>query len=316
MAKYFFSIILLLSQLVSFGQDSDYTICDCCTYSMFQYKNDYDNVFPPAEIKANGIKEVTIYTTSKQRKLLKDTAFKTVDAEYKEMVFRFNNDGYVLAQLIFNRRGKYHSTYEFTRDNNNKVLSKTFHYLNETGNKMEDFIPEKWIYVYADNQLVKVKKLGDKFIEQPDNKSDYNAYAYDSKGRVITETSQSYYDWTEPSYYQTKTKYNDTTNTSVATTRNKKSLFSTVKTKYTLSQKTLNQKYFSGRDKKLLQETVFTYNSTEQLTKQQVKSSGIGTECPDGNNFTNTIFYSSKNLMDRISHRYKNTVCELRFVYQ
>jgi hypothetical protein len=283
---------------------------------MFQYKNDYDNVFPPGEIKGNGIKEVTIYTTSKQSQNLKDSSFKILDAEYKEMIFRFNSDGYVLTQIVFNRRGHYHSIYEFTRDNNNKILTKTFHYLNESGNKMEDFVPEKWIYVYANGQLTKIKKLGDKFIEQTDNKSDYNIYTYDSKGRILSETRQLYYDWTEPSYYQTKTKYNDTANTSVALTRDKKKLFSTVKTKYTKSQKPLNQKFYDGRNNKLLEEQLFSYNSSEQLIKYQVKNSGMGTECPDGGNFTNTISYSEQKLIDKILHQYKKTICELRFVYK
>src|SRR5437870_4275440 len=108
MKRYFLLVTLFLFQLASFGQDSDYSICDCCSYTMFQYENDYDNVFPPVQIKSNGIKEVTIYTISKQNQNLKDSSFKTIDPEYKEMIFRFNSDGYVLTQMLFNRRGHYH----------------------------------------------------------------------------------------------------------------------------------------------------------------------------------------------------------------
>ena len=316
MTKYILLAILFWGHSRLYGQQSDYTICDCCTYSIFQYKNDYDNVFPPTTIKNNGVRELTIYTTSRQSKSSKDTTYAIVDPEYREMTFLFNSAGYVETQIVFNRRGHYHSVYDYTRDNNNKVLTKTFHYLDETGKKMEDFIPEKWIYTYSDNRLTKIKKLDNKFIEQPDNKSDYTAYIYDYKGRATIETRQLYYDWTESTYYQTKTKYNDTSNTSIATTRDRKKVFSIVKTKYTTNQKPVNEKFYDGRNNKLLQDENFTYNSEGQLIKYQVKNSGMGTECPDGGNFQNIIIYSDLKLIDRIRHQYKNTVCELRFVYK
>jgi hypothetical protein len=307
--------IFLFIYTASFGQESDYSICDCCTYSMFQFKNDYENIFNPALIKINNIKELTIYTTSKRSKNSNDTSFKTVDKEYREMIFRFNADGYVENQIIFNRRGQYHSVYDFARDNNNRVQTKTFHYLDSTGNKMED-LPERWIYSYSNNQLIKIKKLDDKFIEHPDSKSDYNAYDYDNKGREITETRQLYYDWTKPSYYQTKIKYNDSTNASIAVTKDKNKLFSTVRTKYNANHKTLNEKFLDGRNNKLLEEKTFNYNSIGQLTQFQVKNSGIGTECPDGGNFIDTYNYSSLQLIDNIRHHYRNTICELRFAYR
>lgn len=182
--------------------------------------------------------------------------------------------------------------------------------------KWRILLPKKWIYAYANKQLIKIKSLGNGFIEQPDNKSNYTIYDYDNKARVVSETKQLYYDESESFYYNTTTKYNDSTNTSVATTRNKKDLVSTVKTQYTNIQKPLQQKRYDGRGNKLLQEEHFTYNESNQLIKYQVKNSGMGTECPDGGNFTNTITYSDKKLIDRIFHHYKKTICELRFVYK
>lgn len=143
MKKHFLLVTLLLFQFVSFGQDSDYSICDCCTHTMFQHDIEYESLFSAVQIKSNAVKELTIYTTSKQTQNLKDTSYKTIDPEYKEMIFRFNSDGYVLSKIIFNRRGHYHSIHEFTRTHDNKILTKTFHYLDESGNKMEDFIAKK-----------------------------------------------------------------------------------------------------------------------------------------------------------------------------
>ena len=64
---------------------------------------------------------------------------------------------------------QYHSIYNFKRSNDNKILSKTFHYLDSLGKKIDDLIPEKWNYVYSDNNLIKVKKLDENGIEHIDD---------------------------------------------------------------------------------------------------------------------------------------------------
>jgi len=314
MAKIFYSILLFIFTNPVWGQ---YTICDCCTYSSLQYEENLENIFNPETIKKNNIKELTIYTTSKQTSdNPKDTAFKIVDKEYKEMRLTFNANGYVESKIFFNRLGKFHSIHEFTKDNNNKVLTKTFHYLDSLGKKNEEFSVEKWVYKYSGGNLFQIKKLDDKLIEQPENKSSYGMFEYDSKGRIIKETRQSYYDWTESSFYQTTVKYNDTTHTSVAITKNKKELFSTVKTQYTVNQKPLNVILFDGRNNKILEQKIYTYTSIGQLAKFEARNSGMGTECPDGGNLTDEYTYSALNLISNIRHHYKNTICELRFVYQ
>ncbi|MBK8563386.1 MAG: hypothetical protein IPN76_08560 [Saprospiraceae bacterium] len=314
--KYLFFAIFLINKLVLFGQDSDYSICDCCTYSFFQDKNDFNDVLPPDEIKANNLKKLTIYTTSKQRKIPIDSSFKVVDAEYKEMIFHFNSDGYIVTKIVFNRRGHFHSIYEFERDSDNKILSKTFHYLDEKGNKTLDFLSERWIYEYSNSQLVKAKKLGSNYGVLPDSKSHFYIYAYDERGRVVSETAQLYYDAGTSLYYKSTTEYNDTTNTAVEKTKDKDMLTLIAKTKYSESNKPLSQEFFDGRDNKMFQEVILTYNMNEQLINHQVKSMNLGTECADGGNFVNAISYSPKNLIDKILHQYENTVCELRFDYQ
>ena len=314
MTKIFYSLLFLIFTNSAWGQ---YTICDCCTYSSLQYEEKLEDIFNPETIKKNNIKELTIFTTSKQASSNpKDTVFKIVDKEYREMKLTFNAKGYVDSKIFFNRLGQFHSIHEFTRDNNNKILTKTFHYLDSLGKKDEEFSVEKWIYKYSNGNLNQIKKLGDKLIEQPDNKSSFEMFEYDLKGRIIKQTRQSYYDFTEPSFYQTIVKYNDTTLTSTAITKDKKKLFSTVKTQYTANQKPLNVKFFDGRNNKLLEQKIFTYTSNGQLIKFETKNSGMGTECPDGGNLTDEYTYSTLNLISNIKHHYKNTVCELRFVYR
>jgi hypothetical protein len=314
MTKIFYSVLFLIFTNSAWGQ---YTICDCCTYSSLQYEENLENIFNPEIIKKNKIKELTIFTTSKQASNNpKDTVFKIVDKEYREMKLTFNANGYVESKVFFNRLGQFHSIHEFIRDNNNKILTKTFHYLDSLGKKDETFLVQKWVYKYSGGNLYQIKELGEKLIEQPDNKSSYQMFEYDSKGRISKQTRQSYYDFTEPSLYQTIVKYNDTTHSSTAITKDKKKLFSTVKTQYTAIQKPLSVKFFDGRNNKLLELKVFTYTSSGQLAKFETKNSGMGTECPDGGNLTDDYTYTTLNLISNIKHRYKKTICELRFVYR
>lgn len=74
------------------------------------------------------------------------------------MIFNFNSEGYVIKRIVFNRLGKYHSSYDFKRDNNNKILLETFHYLDSIGEEV-DFLSQQWIYKYKDGRLVMIKEL-------------------------------------------------------------------------------------------------------------------------------------------------------------
>lgn len=304
--RIYFLIATLLIRFAAVAQDS---VCACSTYSMLQYANDYDHIFPPAEIKANGYKEVTIYSKAKI-----GTSAALANTEYRKMIFRFNADGYVSAQVLFNELGAYNSIYEFKRDYNNKVITKIFQYLDENGDIPEESFPDKWIYAYSDYQLAKIKKLDYNHAEMPDAESDYFMYAYDSKGRKVSEAYQMLIYRSEPIYYQTQTTYNDTTLTSLAVTNDKKQLFSKTTTQYTTTFKPLTEKRYDANNK-LIQEKKYTYNATEQLIEYQQKTSGMASECPDKGTFTNKLSYSQK-LIALILHQYQNTTCSLRFQYK
>jgi hypothetical protein len=315
MTKLFLIPIFLVVSLTTFGQ---YTICDCCTYSSLQYEENFENIFSPETIKKNNITQLIIYTTSRQSsKNPKDTTYKIIDKEYTEMILKFDSNGFVETQILFNRLGKYHSSYEFTRDNGNRILTKTFHYLDSLGGKVKDMGVEKSVYSYSSGHLKQVKKLGENGQIEPDNKSTYTSYEYDAKGRIVVEVRQTYYDPSTPIYYyQTKIRYNDATNSSIAITNDKKRLFSTVINNYRPDMKLLSQKSYYGLNKKLSYEKVLAYTATGQLQYFQTKSSGGGSECPDGGNLDDNYFYSPINLISNIRHHYKNTICEMRFVYK
>ncbi len=248
MIKIFYSVVLLLLANTACAQN---VICECCTYSSLEYEEDFERIFNPLVIKSNGIKELTVYTTSKQTTGKPgDTAFNIVDREYREMILTFDTAGHVAAKIFFNRLGQFHSVHDFTRDHNNRILTKTYHYLDSTGKKGEDFFVKKWMYKYLNGKLRQIKQLNDKLTEQPDNKSTYEMFEYDSKGRTIKETTQRYYSGSAPSISYTAVKYNDNTHTSSAITKSKNKIVFASEIQYNSDNKPLHVKFFNGISKK------------------------------------------------------------------
>lgn len=316
MTKIFFSTLFLLFAITSVGQ---YTICDCCSSSL-TYKNDKeDSLFNPDFIRQYGIHELTIRTTSKKMVIKgKDTTFNVVDKEYNEYIFKFNNAGYIDKKIWFNRLGQFHSMYEYTRDANNRVTKIVFHYLDSLGNIPKDYdLPETTDYTYTNGLLTKTKKRDFDQKIQPDEKSIYQQYEYDSRSRVKKVHSYSYYDnGSKPFIFTSFIKYNDTTNISISKTYDNKKLFTTKKINLDKSGRIISS-YFYDKVNKLLQQEKYFYNDYGQLIKASTKSfPGMGTECPDGGNFTNMYSYNKFGLLDSIRHQYKTTECTMRFIYK
>lgn len=311
-------LIFLIPATITFAQESDYSICDCCTYAVFGDKNDFDAVFPPVLIKAHGIKELTIHTTSSQSSGPHDTVFKVLDKEYREMMFRFDDAGHVITQVVFNSRGRYNYIHELTRNGAHQILSKSFYYLDSNGNKTTLLLPNRWIYTYSGNRLSRIKKLGPDFSELPDSVSDINSYTYDGAGRVIVKKSQMYFKYSAASHYSQTitTTYNDVTHTEVSLIRDSGRLAVRIKTAYRSDQKPTDRQTFDGAGKKLLGEEIYHYNIVGQLTRYKAESFGMGSECPDGSTFEDLYSYSSLYLIEGIRHRYGNTLCQLSFVYR
>lgn len=301
------TILFYLITLNTFGQD---LICECCMYSSLKYHETFENSIVPEIIKKNNIKVLTIYNTSKEiLNTPKDTTYKIVNKEYTEMILKFNSNGYVIEQISNGYLN------EFQRDNKNKILYKTSYYLDSLGNK-DKFIDKKWLYTYSNGLLKQKKELDNNQKIQPDSISSFESYEYDMKARIIKEIRNTYYEGTKPYYYQTINKYHDVLKSSSSITRDKKSLFSIISTKYDSNQKPLNIKWYKGKSNKILEERKYNYNKDGQLIKLNVENFGLATECPDNGNYSDTYSYSSLNLINKIKHQFGNTICELRFEYK
>jgi hypothetical protein len=311
MVKLLFTSFFLIILKVAIGQ---YTICDCCSASLYYKSNIEDSVFNASLIKSNKITELTVFTTSQKMTVkAKDMTYAVVDKEYKELIFRFNSQGLVVKKTVFNRLGQFHSVYDYTRDASGRVVKIVFHYLDSLGVPDENFLVETKDYYYTGNYLSKIKQRDDKQNTVPDDKSGYEAFDYDNKGRVIKATYYTYYDWTKPMNFYRATSYNDSLNRSVTKTFDNKRLFTT---ENVLFDKYKNPTLSRLLDKsnKLLRENQYTYDNNNRLIKHTQKSyPGMGTECPDGGNFINIYSYNSSGLLDKIQHKFKTIQCLLIF---
>lgn len=305
--------VICLFTLNTFGQNA---ICECCTYSSLQYKENFEDIFNPEIIKSNNIKELTVFITSKEiLNTKKDTTYKIVNKEYREMILKFNKSGYVTEHILFTQLGSYNAVREYKRDNQNKIITKTSYYLDSLGKK-DEFIDERWTYTYLNGRLKQKKEVGNTQKVQPDSKSSFENYEYDINGRIVKNTRNTPLEGSEAIYYQTITTYNDVAKSSTAITKNAKSVFSVTNTQYNSNQKPLNIKFREGKNNKILEQENYIYNIKGQLLKFNVKNLGLATECPDSGDYSDQYFYSALNLIDKIKHSYNKTICELRFEYK
>ena len=100
------SVILLLSLfLPTQAQD---TRCECCSYSSLKFREDYEVIFPRLVIKKKGITEVMVYTTPSD-------SGQEAGTRYREIKFKFDQKGQVIARVHYNQNGQPHSISSFAK---------------------------------------------------------------------------------------------------------------------------------------------------------------------------------------------------------
>jgi hypothetical protein len=312
MKRMLFFLALLIHFPQNYGQS---TLCDCCTYESLQWTDDFEKWFPPAGIVRDKIKNLTIYTTSKQSESANDTIWKVVNHEYKEMELEFNENGYVIERTYFNRLGKFHRINEFERDSNNRIVSKTLFYLDDsTGVKDESFLPEKWIYSYKRGVLAKMKRLGDNFANIPDNRTEYFSFKYDSMARVIKTVHYNYYNGQHPNVFISRVYYYGPNKARKTVTRHNGKILLNEETLYYAENKPDFTHKYDGRYVRI-GSLFYTYDERNQLIGFKTRNYGMFTECPDKGNISDIYKYSDTNLLIGIEHYYQNTCCSSRIEF-
>lgn len=300
------SVILLLSCIQSVqAQD---TRCECCTYSSLKFREDYEGIFPRLVIKKKGVTEVMVYTSPSD-------SGQESGSRYKELKFKFDQKGQVIARVHYNQNGKPHSIYEFERNGSGKIFRQTFSYLDSAEQKST--IPASEITDYYYNlkeKLIKTKKRNAHGQVMPDIMSDFTKYEYDKIGRVTKETYQYYYGTNGPATSSRVVIYTYKDINGQSQTFIDGKLFLVTKIQYTKGWKPLTETGYNGTT--LAFESKYEYDTSGKLTRLETKSTTLTTECPEKGTFTDAYNYNGDGLLNILSHTYGDKRCVMVFEYK
>ncbi len=308
--KSFLVVTLILICHLTHGQSD---VCECCAYNSLKSKNDFSSILPSDLIKEAKVQTVTVYTESL------DVSSKAT-IKYREMKFQIDNHGQVISKTEYNRKGKPHSIYEFERNTKGQTIKQTFTYLDSLEQKSTGFsAPEVIDYAYdTHNRLVKSKERDFKGNSVIDEKSNYSKFQYDTKGRLVEETRQYYYEGSglETAIYKTAFTYFGDKFAGESRTYENKKLFLTTKVTYNKSWKPIKEEGYNNLMNRPASTTNYKYDLMGRLVYYDTKAgSGSGSECPDGGTFTETYEYDDKGLLLRITHSFRDNKCVMTFEY-
>ena len=308
--KSFLAATLILFCHLTRGQND---VCECCAYNSLKFKNDFTGVFPPDLIQKAKVQTVTVYTESF------DVSSKAI-AKYREMKFKIDNHGQVTSKTEYNRKGKPHSIYEFERNAKGQAIKQTFTYLDSLEQKSTGFsAPEVIDYTYdTQNRLVKSQERHFKANSVVDEKSNYSRFQYDTKGRLIEETRQYYYEGSglETAVYKTTFTYFGDKLAGESKTYENKKLFLTTKFTYNKSWRPIKEEEYNNLMNRPAATTNYKYDLMGRLVYYETRAGGgSGSECPDGGTFTETYEYDDKGLLSRITHSFGKNTCVMTFEY-
>lgn len=306
------SLLILINfiflQNVLFAQNN---ACDCCSYNSLQYRQDYDKIFDPELIKLNKIREVMVYTKPY------DSTNSIETNKYREIKFKFNQNGFVILKTHYNRMGKPHSTYELKRNRYDKIYQKVFNYIDSIEQKETFFGQETIDYKYdTRKRLIKIKERDSKGKVLPDNKTMYTLIRYDNENRIIkTENHRNYHD--ESSISITNyTFLEDSFSSTYKSIRNGKLSISGEK-KYDKNWKETSRRIYNEDLKSMAFELSFEYDKEDRLIKfQSVSGPGSADECPEDNTFIDKYQYNEIGLLTSIHHIFREYTCEMTFEYK
>ena len=319
-------ISLLLFGINLFAQDNQ-NMCECCSYGSLQYVEDYETVFPKKLIASKKIKEVIIYTTGHNR-IKKDdlknantiVIQKPLTSEYKELKFKFNDDGLVISRTEY-ILGRPHMKYDFERNNPGLIVKETAYYIDST-EQISTYELGKDIKDYkydAKGRLIQKKERDYNGTIVPDAQASFMQFEYDVKNRMVKRIRQIYIDFEGSTTHRNITTYRfDNMNYSASYKMNDDGeLFATGKMTYTKDWKILSDKSYNNKLKKNSFDIEYEYMEDGRISLFKITAGeGAGSECPDGGSYTDEYIYNDEGLLDGILHHYNNYTCEMRFVYK
>ena len=284
---------------------------ECCSHSSLKLGDEYESIFPRLAIKKKGITEVTVYTS------LSDSAQQS-NTRHKEIKFKFDQKGQVIARVHYSANGQPYSMYEFERNGSGKVFRLTFSYLDSAEQKStEPASPEITDYFYnLKDRLIKTKKRNAKGQVMPDIMSDFTKYEYDNTGRIKKTTSQYYYGVNGPATSSRIVIYTYKDIAGESQTIIDGKLFLTTRIQYAKGWKPLAEKGYQDKSTDIFFENKYEYDQTGKLKRYETNATTAASECPDKGTFTDIYSYNGEGLVTIINHSYEDKKCELIFEYK
>jgi len=300
-------LILVIVPVSLFGQDN---VCDCCSYSSLQYQQDYDKVFNPSLMKSEKIKEVIVFTKPKNADSLEVT-------KYREIKFKFNENGLVISKLHYNRMGKPHSIYELKRNRYGKISQQIFNYVDSLEQKSSFYSPEIIDFTYdTRKRLLKIKERDYKGKILPDKKAIYTLFRYDSKNRIIKTVNHRVYN-NEPSISVRRYIYSNDSLSATYKTTYDGVITLTGKKEYNKNWKELSDKSFNASLNSQAFDESFSYDGNDRLLKyNMIYGNGSATECPEISGFTDDYKYNEEGFLISIKHSFDENICLMIFNYK
>lgn len=280
--------------------------CICCAYHSFVYSENNDEFFNPTVISAEKIKTAIIFTieydSMKRNK-------------YIQAKFHFDEKGKIVVKKIY-YQGINSTITDFERNSNGQIIRKIETHMDSLENRSNSMGSKIWDYVYdANSNLIKVKLRDYNGKISPDNQSEYTKYEYDNLNRITREYSYLYYESNSIYIYDKTSNFQSSNESKSITLYNGKPWMQTI-SKYNNNLKLINQIESSLPELKMAWEEYYKYNENNQVISF-IRKRGVGlTECPDGDNYTEDYQYNSSKLLEKITHKYGNVICEMIVIYE
>jgi hypothetical protein len=282
------------------------TKCECCAYQSIDYADNMDDFFNPKTIVKENYKVAIIYTVER---------IGNNEARYPQAKIYFDKNGKIVTKKLF-YKGKASTIIEYDRNIYGQIKVKNDCYMDSLENKSDFMSPKIEDFEYDNNKnLIKVKKRGDKGKVIPDNLTEYTKYEYDNHNKMIREYRYTYYDAKSIYIFDQKFDYLSNTDSKSVTLNNGVSWMQTI-SKYNDKSRLISQVDFSLPKSKMVWEKHFSYNENNQMiSMNQTKGSAVS-ECPENDTYSEDYIYDSKNLLNKIIHKFSNVICEMDIKYE
>lgn len=298
---------LLLFAAVNLAAQAN--ICECCAYHSLRHIREYEQLFPPASIKATGTKSLVFYT---RVRTAEGQIADSTKAPYREIEFRFDALGYVAEIIQYGNGGVAFGKFKLIRDvATHNIQLTTLQFLDPFGNVMTAFPSATTDYFYDERNLLTQTKVRSRRGEiLPDSLASYNRFEYDNRRRVVRSRDYSWYPTVESLDNKTETVFNDADFTSRSRLSTGPNLLRTSETSYNTDWKPLRQIDTDPATGELMAEQTWKYDDSGRLIHYTLRSAAGAGECPDGGTFEETYTYTANGILSKVEHVFGGNLCE------